>query len=41
MTKASKTALVRMLRTADAITGGLLLKHTAAMSDQAPVEEST
>jgi hypothetical protein len=38
MAKASKTVSVRMLRTADAITGGLELKHIAAIIDQAAVQ---
>jgi hypothetical protein len=39
-TKASKTVSVRMLRTADAITGGLILKHNAGIFDQAAVQLS-
>jgi hypothetical protein len=38
MAKASKTVSVRMLRTADAITGGLGLEHIAAIFDQAAVQ---
>jgi hypothetical protein len=37
-TKASKAVSVRMLRTADAIIGGLGVTHVAAIFDQAAVQ---